>query len=120
VATTEILRFVLRAEEPPETLTGLGFSIEGDALNLRVEYPSGQANVETFPLSDLATGLVRAWAHGTDLHLWASVVLMVDWIDVDDLDSPEGEVLRDALWSAAGGDQISDEALTVARRLSDT
>jgi hypothetical protein len=118
VAAVDVLRSVVRAEEPPESLTTLGFAIEGEAHNLRIDYPAGRAEIHTFPLTDLATGFVRAWATGTDFSRWASVVVMTDWIDVDDIDTGDGRTLWDAVWSLAGGDDVADEILGLARRLS--
>ncbi len=85
---------------------------------LRIDYPAGRAEIHTFPLTDLATGFVRAWATGTDFSRWASVVVMTDWIDVDDIDTGEGRTLWDAVWSVAGGDEPADDTLGLARRLS--
>jgi len=118
VAAVDVLRSVLRAEEPPETLTTLGFTVTGDTRNLQIDYPSGLAEVHTFPLADLATGFVRAWASGRDFNRWASVVVMTDWIDVDGIDTTDGRALWDAVWSVAGGNEPDDGALAVARRLS--
>ena len=100
-------------------LATLGFSIQGEPPHLRITYPS-VATVVSFPIADLATGLIAMWARGTDLALWASVVLMVDRIDVADLDSVDGQVLINALWDAAGGGLVSDEAINTAHRIAAT
>jgi hypothetical protein len=118
VAAVDVLRSVLRAEEPPDALASLGFAIEGDERNLRLNYPAGRVEIHTFPLADLATGFVRAWATGTDFNRWASVVVMTDWLDVADIDTSDGRTLWDAVWSVASGDETSDEILDLARRLS--
>lgn len=120
MADEEVLRSVLRADEPPDTLASLGFVIDGDSPNLRIAYPAGPAEISRFPLSDLATGFVRAWASGAAFDRWASVVLMTDWIEVDGLDTNEGQVLLNALWSVAGGEPMSEEALDLARQLART
>ena len=43
---------------------------------------------------------------------------MTDWIEVDGLDSNDGRILLDALWSVAGGEEPSDEVLNLARQLA--
>ena len=108
---------MLRGEESPGALIALGFTFHGEPGNLRIDYPSTQEpSITEFPLSDFAHGLVTAWARGTGLDLWASVVLMTDWIEIRDLESTDGEVLLDALYAAAAGEEVSDEALAIARR----
>jgi hypothetical protein len=85
VTNTETdLRAVLRAEESPEVLTTVGFTIHGESPQLRIEYPRRTMSA-TFPLAHLAAGLIRAWTRGADLDLSASVVVTVDVIEVDDL-----------------------------------
>lgn len=119
MAAVDVLRAVLRAEEPPEAISTLGFTLGGDAPNLRIGYPKGRANVHTFPLADLATGFVRAWVSGgTNFTLWASVIVMTDWIDVEGLNTSDGRALWEAVWTVSGGDQPADDALALARHLS--
>jgi hypothetical protein len=94
---------------------------------LRIEYPNTpELVISRFPLSDLGHGLVTSSVRRTDLELWASVVLMSDWIELGDLVPAHGEVLWDALCAAAVGagsssrshnnrSSSSDRAITAAR-----
>jgi hypothetical protein len=118
VAVVDVLRSVLRAAEPAEALATLGFTISGAAPNLRIDYPAGVGEVHQFPLADLASGFVRAstWEAGFDR--WASVVVMTDWIEVEDLETRDGEILWEAVWSVAGGEDASEAALALAHDIS--
>lgn len=118
VTAMGVLRSVLRAEVPPDTLASIGFTIQGEAHHLRIDYPAGPSEIHTFPLSDLAIGFLRASGVGTELSRWASVVVMTDWIEIADIDTEDGRMLWDAVWSVAGDDKPGDDALRLARRLS--
>ena len=97
----------------------LGFTIDRTPGNLSVDYPPPKEEmICTFPIGDLARGLLVAWARGNELQEWATLVVTVDWIEVEGIDSPEGEVLWEAVWGAAGGDEVTDDALELARRLA--
>ena len=89
VSAVDVLRSVLRAEEPPDALATLGFHLHGDAPNLRIDYPDGRADVHEFPLANLATGFVRAWAASTGFARWAAVVIMTDWIEMAGIETNE-------------------------------
>jgi hypothetical protein len=119
VATADSLRGFLRGEHPSDVLRELGFTIDGTPGNLSVDYPSpNDESICTFPIGDLARGLLVVWARGSELQEWASLVVMVDWIDIEDIDSPDGGALWEAIWSAAGGDEVTDNQLNIARRLA--
>jgi len=119
MSTADVLRAFVRGEESTDALRAMGFTIEGSPGNLTVDYPhpADDATVSV-SLSDLARGLVVAWARGHGLQEWASLVVMVDWIEVEGTDSGDGQVLWEAVWSSAGGDGVSDRALEVARHLA--
>jgi hypothetical protein len=40
---------------------------------------------------------------------------MTDWIEVEDLETSDGEILWKAVWSVAGGDDAPDAAFALAR-----
>lgn len=119
MSTADVLRAFVRGEESTDALRSLGFTIHGSPGNLSVDYPQGERNAAVhISLGDLACGLVVAWARGSGVQEWASLVVMVDWIDVEGTDNGDGQLLWDALWSASDGDGVSDEALEVARQLA--
>ena len=119
MSTADALRAFLRGDGSTDVLRSVGFTIRGAPEKLSVTYPPpAHEAIVTFPLRDLARGLLVAWARGNELQEWASLVVMVDWIDVEGTDSGDGEVLWEAVWSSAGGDAVSEEALEVARLLA--
>jgi hypothetical protein len=67
-------------------------------------------------LGTVLAGLLAAWARGTDLAEWAIVTR--ELVISDEEDSPAWETLMDALWSAAFGEGVPDEALALARSLA--
>ena len=101
VSAVDVLRSVLRAEAPPDALATLRYHLHGDGPNLRIDHPDGRADVHEFPLADLATGFVRAWAASAGFARWAAVVIMTDWIEVAGIETneqaaPEGNLHIDA------------------------
>jgi hypothetical protein len=64
---------------------------------------------------DVARGLPLHAHDASALQEWASDVLAGS--DDLDLDSPDGDLLLNALWDASFEARITDEALALARRL---
>ena len=116
-AVHDVIRRVVRGEDPPEVLTNLGVHIEHNHGSITVTPPPDLA-IPPCPLSDLARGLLTNWALGTGLQTWATAVLMIDAIQFVEADSPEEGRLLDAVWAAMTNQPIGDDALELARRLA--
>ena len=113
-----LIRSVVRGDEAPEVLERLGVRIETCNGLIRVTPPSDMTIPHSYPLSDLARGLLVNWAVGTGLPTWATTMLMVDAIQFEEADSPQEGQLLDAVWAAMTDQPIDDDALDLARQLT--
>jgi hypothetical protein len=96
-------------------LASVGIRVEGETPQLAISIPSGIPEVLVSP-AEVSRGLLAAWARGTDLAEWAFVTRAL--VTLEGEDSPVWETLMGALWSAAFGEPIPDETLTLARSLA--
>lgn len=114
----DLLRFV-RGEKPWRMLLSRGVEIEFVDKRLRAT-SSGKTSVRP-SLQDIAIGFSRHRSEPETTREWAAVMLALDEIDLEDLDgSPEGEALKEALWDASGGEEVSSAAWELVKRLSAT
>lgn len=109
-----LVRAVGRGEAPVSDLSALGIIVAGDPPALSITVPPDVPLVVT--LADLSTGLLAEWARGTDLAVWAFVVR--ELVNVAEENSQAWDLLMNALWSAAFGEDVSEEALSLARSLA--
>jgi hypothetical protein len=116
VDDADVLRAFVRGEVSTDALTRLGYNLTGEVGWLRLDAPVSEG-VE-LPLADLAAGLLRQWALGTTLREWAAVVLMLSDVQFQEAESPDEDLLLDALWSGSAGEPVPDDALRLARRLA--
>jgi hypothetical protein len=112
-----LIRRVVRGEEAPEVLERLGVRIETCNGSIKVTPPSDMT-IPPYPLADLARGLLINWAVGTCLLTWATTMLMLDAIQFEEADSPQEGRLLDAVWAAMTDQPIDDDALDLARQLT--
>ena len=117
-AALDLIRRVLRGDDPPEVLTSLGVRIERSERGSITVTPPNDLTLPPCPLSDLARGLLTHWALGNGLQEWATAVLMIDAIQFDEADTPQEGRLLDAVWAAMTRQPISDDALELARQLA--
>jgi len=117
-AALDLVRRVVRGDEPPEVLTGLGVRIERSERGSITVTPPNDLTIPPCPLSDLARGLLTHWALGNGLQEWATAVLMIDAIQFVEADTPQEGRLLDAVWAAMTRQPISDDALELARQLA--
>ncbi len=113
-----VIGFV-RGDADPTELTRTGLQLELSGSGVQLEEPPGIPVVSP-SASDVASGLLARWAHGGEpLAVWGRVLLAANFIDLKALeDHPEGGLLLDAVWDAAGGAEINERAIDVARRLA--
>lgn len=109
----------IRGDADPTELTQAGLQLELSESGVQLEEPPG-VPVVTPSTSDVASGLLARWARGGEpLAVWARVLLAANFIDLKDLeDHPDGGLLLDAVWEAAGGAEVDERAIDVARRLA--
>lgn len=112
----EIVRAVVRAEQPVDTLADVGVLVDNVDGVRRIEVPAGFAVM--LPLVDLAVGFVASWATGTELREWATVMLMLSDVEFTDSGSSDYDQLLEGLWAASAGEEVPEESLGVARRLA--
>lgn len=111
-----ILAFV-RGEGDWRDLTLLGAEIELDGSGLVLREPSGLPVVRV-SAADVACGLLGHWRRSTGLQDWARVLLATDTVDLSVFeDSPSQEILLEAVWDAAGGDDPPQAAIALAESL---
>jgi hypothetical protein len=110
-----LIRAVATGQGSVSDLAPIGVFVSGDppdwSVTLQRDIPEVRVS-----LGELSTGLLAAWATGTDLAEWALVTR--ELVVVDEEDSPPWETLMNALWAAAFGEGVPDEALVLARRLT--
>lgn len=115
----DVLRRLIRGEEPvADALRELSIEWSGDGGVSRVDIPPHSDECEV-TIADLATGLLRHWVTTTALREWASTVLMLSGIQFVGGTSFEEAQLVEALWAAAAGEPLDDEALCLARQLAE-
>lgn len=95
----------------------LGIRAEESDGGSTIELPSGIPPVRP-GIEDLAVGLLAQHERGADaVRSWAVLVLGVNQIDFASFEAePDGDMLLEALWDAAGGHALRETALRVARR----
>lgn len=117
-AVTKLLLDVVRGDEEWPKLVTIGITIRMDPSRCEIDELPGIADAVP-KSSEVATGFVRNWALGSELHDWARVVLRVNAIDLRELEEDNrGQVLLDALWTAAEEGSISDEVIESIRQLA--
>jgi hypothetical protein len=112
--TTELVRRVVRGEVSYRELSAVGFDLTIDPPTLR----GPSLHIGELPLRDLAIGLLHHWTRGTDLHDWATVMLMASDIQFVEAESEDEAALLDALWAASANEPLTEAAIAVARRVA--
>jgi len=117
---TNLLLDVVRGDEEWQKLLTIGITIRMDPSSCEIEEPAGITDAVP-KMSELACGFIRNWALGSELHDWARVVLGINAIDLKALEEDDrGEVLLDALWTAAEEGSISDDVIELIRQLANS
>jgi hypothetical protein len=111
----ELVRALITGTLSVSDLAPLGVLVEGEPPQCSVTIPAGVSEVLVSP-RELSAGLLAAWARSTDLAEWALVTR--ELVLADDEDSAAWKALMDALWSAAFGEGVPDDALSLARSLT--
>lgn len=111
-----ILAFV-RGEESWGVLEKAGIFIE--IKNDGYEIANPWQLIAKIHLRDMAQGLLAYHLASERMQQWASIILAgSSFLDLEEFElSPEGDVLLNALWDAAFGEEVSQEAVNVARHL---
>jgi hypothetical protein len=117
VDAAAMVRRMATAEDPPEALGALGIVMEGREGARSLTEPPGLPTVPV-TLQELAAGFVRQWSLGTRLSEWAALVLMLTCIEFPDEGTDEEDRFVGSLWDASAGEPISDDAVSLARKLS--
>jgi hypothetical protein len=110
-----VIRAVATGKAPLSDLAPFGVVLDGEPPHISLTVPSEIPDVHV-SLGELSTGLLAACARCADVAEWAFVTR--ELVTVAGEDTPEWEVLMDALWSAAFGVGASEEALAMARSLA--
>jgi hypothetical protein len=110
----EPVRRVVRGDASYRELSTVGFEVTLDPPALR----GPSMEIAELPLRDLATGLLDHWTLGTDLHDWATVMLMASVIQFAEAESDDETALLSALWSASANEPLTEAAIAVARRVA--
>jgi hypothetical protein len=117
VEAAAVLKAYARGEAELEELGRLGIQIDRVPGALHATVP-GDLPVVHLPPADVATGLLRMYALGDDLQMWAAVMLAVDNIQFGIEDDSERESLLEGLWDAALTGSVAEPVVELARSLS--
>ena len=108
---------VVHGERPLEDLENVGITIRLEAETIIVENP--HRVVAAASLVDLARGLLKHQDNPRDGQSWARVVLAgSSFLDFRFDDSAASDTLIEGLWDAAFGKPVTQDALTLAKRLA--
>jgi hypothetical protein len=113
---TDLILQVVRGERHWSDLATIGIEVvfEGDAI-MRVKSPRGIEAVARS--SDIASGLLAYRSNSVASQDWARVVLAgIPFLELDLDEQPIGDILLDALSDARFGQEVSDQAYSVARQ----
>lgn len=107
------------AADPPEAIEVVGVVFQGREGARSLVEPPGLPRVEV-SFQELSLGFVRTWVLGTRLSEWAALILMLNCLGLPEAHTPEEDRFLGALWDASAGEPISDDAVEIARKFSET
>lgn len=114
----EIIRSFVRGKASWRALEGAGVYVEIKDDGYEIDNP--RKVVSTAYLQDVSEGLLVYQQVPDQRRRWAGIILAgSSFLDLSEEfeTTPEGDVLLNALWDAAFGDEVSEEALDAAKSL---
>src|SRR3990172_10625441 len=114
---SELILQVVRGERPCSELALVRISVMFQGDSCVIENPRRVQAVAQ--AADIAKGLVTNRESPEALTLWARVVLAgSSFLDLNLEAHPTGDILLNALWDAAFGRPVGDDALRAAAKLA--
>lgn len=114
---SELIRAFVRGERSWRALEKAGVYIELRGDEYEIDNP-WQLVVKA-SLRDIAQGLLAHRISNDQLRHWAGIILAgSSFLDLSEFETTsEGNILLSAIWDAAFGDEVSQDAVNVAGRL---